>query len=126
MDDKQLMNHKLAVASAVDQFTNLNRSGDPNRVLELVLLDQLFAVRPKSESRQAVTVKIATDHLLGFVSRAYAKGDHAMQQRFYEAISGHAWFKTLAVEFNPNKRACGRLDNDMVCRYWQYVINIYW
>jgi hypothetical protein len=106
MDHKQL-NHRR------------NQSDDPNGGLELV--DQLFAasLQPTSESRQDVTVKIVTGHLHGFVS--------SIQKRFYKAIGGHTWFGTLPVEFNPNKRAHGRLDNDMVCRYWQYVpvINIY-
>ncbi|KAH8981944.1 hypothetical protein EDB86DRAFT_3129307 [Lactarius hatsudake] len=93
-DPNQVRDHRLAVASAAYQFTN--------NVVGLESFDaasvshQLFAVRPTKDSRQDVTVEFASDHLLGFISRAYAERDHVTRQIFYKEISGHEWFSTSA------------------------------
>jgi hypothetical protein len=54
--------------------------------------DPLVTVRPTIKSRQDVTAKFASEHVLSFVSRAYAQRDHAVRQSFYRMISGHAWY----------------------------------
>jgi len=94
MDDKQLVDHIDHVASAADQFTrNCSKFQDIDAVM---VSHRLFCVRPTSESRQHATANFATDHLLGFISSAYAKHDHDLRQSFYNTIRGHPWFGSSA------------------------------
>jgi hypothetical protein len=57
---------------------------------------QLVVVRPTTESRQMVTGEFASERLLAFISRAYARRDSAARRCFYKAMSGHAWFSASA------------------------------
>ncbi|KAH9011684.1 hypothetical protein EDB84DRAFT_1647058 [Lactarius hengduanensis] len=94
MDPDRVGDHILVVASAAYQFINNIKQFD--RLNAALLSHRLFAVQPTKDSRQDVTAEFASRHLLGFVSHAYAKHDHAMRLSFYQQISGHMWFSTSA------------------------------
>jgi hypothetical protein len=71
MSRSQLEEHKEGVIIAANRFIQ-NRS----QFIELdaaLLSEELFVIRPTTESRQKVTVKFASDHLQAFVTRAYAR-----------------------------------------------------
>jgi hypothetical protein len=87
LDDKKVNVYRQSVESAADEFsTNVNQYVGLNAVL---VLHRLFFVRP-DKSRQDVIATFASPHVLGFVSRAYAKLDQAKRQSFYQVISGHS------------------------------------
>jgi hypothetical protein len=78
------------VTSAAHWFTkNFDQSEELHAALAL---HRLIVVQPTIDCRQEVTAKFASEYLLTFVSRAYARHDHAVRQRFYKAMSGHAWY----------------------------------
>jgi hypothetical protein len=90
MNAENIRGHKRALTSAAYQFPNdFDKFGELHAGL---VSHQLVTVRPTIESREVVTAEFASEHVLSFVSRAYARHDHAMRQRFYNMISGHAWY----------------------------------
>jgi hypothetical protein len=67
---KRLEAHEAAVIAAAHQFTVGIHSGQFTNIDAVLVTHRLFTVQPTKDSRQKVTANFATNHLLGFVSRA--------------------------------------------------------
>lgn len=92
MDPKEVVSYTAEVTSAAVIFTTEPKqfeNSDPTSVSH-----KLFVVRPAS-SRKCAKVEFASEHVLGFILRAYAGLDHTLRVRFYRVISTHIWFAAL-------------------------------
>jgi hypothetical protein len=84
MDGGQLEDYKRSVESAADKFTrDVGQFADLD---DMSVSHRLLVLLP-CKTRRTVTATLASDHVLGFVFRAYAKRDLAARQRFYQMIS---------------------------------------
>lgn len=85
--------HEMQVESIATEFTkNCSQFEKLNAV---TVSHRLFTVHPH-HTRQEMTVKFATNHILGIVSRCYAERDQAKRLVLFKAISGHPWFAAAA------------------------------
>jgi hypothetical protein len=85
-----LEDHKQALTSAAYWFTKNADQYDELKVAQMS--HQLIVVRPATESRQSLTADFASQFLLTFISRAYARQDSAVRRGFYKAMSRRSWF----------------------------------
>lgn len=93
LDPREVEPYAALVTFAAELFTrdsNQFENSDPTLVSH-----QLFVVRPGT-SRRCAKVEFASNHVLGFVSRAYASHDYASRSKFYKMISAHNWFGASA------------------------------
>jgi hypothetical protein len=90
----ELEDHKQALISAAYWFTKNANQHDELEVAQLS--HQLIIVRPTIKSRQRATADFASQFLLTFISRGYARQDSATRRGFYKAMSGHSWFGASA------------------------------
>jgi hypothetical protein len=89
MDETQVVAHERSVEVAADKFTrDINQFAD---IDEMTSSHRIIVAWPTATKRTAYPA-FASNYILGFVSRAYAKRDLATRQGFYKAISGHTWF----------------------------------
>ncbi|KAH9984470.1 hypothetical protein BJV77DRAFT_182514 [Russula vinacea] len=93
MDTMRVVAHERSVEVAADEFTsNIRQFAN---IDEMASSHRLIVAWPTATKRTAYPA-FASNYILGFVSRAYAKLDLATRQRFYNAISGHTWFGASA------------------------------
>ena len=93
MDTMRVVAHERSVEVAADEFiSNIRQFAN---IDEMASSHRLIVAWPTATKRTAYPA-FASNYILGFVSRAYAKLDLATRQRFYNAISGHTWFGASA------------------------------
>ncbi len=94
LDPARAVTHTSLVDRAASMFTgNYYQFEELGRVSAW---DRLFVVRPKPTSRWTVNVTTGSDHIHGFLSRAYANCSRAHRLDLYLKLSGHQWFGATA------------------------------
>jgi hypothetical protein len=126
MNRAQLNGHMEDVNFAVNRFTrNFAQYEDPEAALAS---DEIFVVRPTEKSRRRLTFEFTSSHVLGLVSRSYAKRDRVVRQSFYKTISRHPWFgSSVAHIFETSVLLWFRhapANNSLPCRTAPYVLEI--
>ena len=91
MDEARVVAYEWSVEVAADKFTrDIDQFADVDEMTSS-RWHQLIVAWP-TETKLTANPAFASNHILGFVSLAYAKRDLATRQRFYKAISRHTWF----------------------------------